>query len=111
MDRVEASSNFANKLWNASRFVLMNLKVTKNKLPDELSLEDKWIISKCNNLAGEVKENLDKYELGIAMQKIYDFTWDCFCDWYIELVKPRLYDSNTNEKPNNRLICTVVCAY
>jgi valyl-tRNA synthetase len=98
MDRVEASSNFANKLWNASRFVLMNLKVTKNKLPDELSLEDKWIISKCNNLAGEVKENLDKYELGIAMQKIYDFTWDCFCDWYIELVKPRLYDSNTNEK-------------
>lgn len=96
MDRVEASSNFNNKLWNAARFVLMNLKVEDAKLPDKLQLEDKWILSKLNNVVREVTENMDKFELGVAIQKIYDFTWDCFCDWYIELVKPRLYDSNDN---------------
>ncbi|MBR2743630.1 MAG: valine--tRNA ligase [Clostridia bacterium] len=98
MDRVEASSNFNNKLWNAARFVLMNLKVEECKLPENLQLEDKWILSKLNTVVKEVCENMDKFELGVAVQKIYDFTWDCFCDWYIELVKPRLYDSNDNNE-------------
>lgn len=91
IERVEASRNFANKIWNASRFVLMNLNITENKLPDleKLRLEDKWIVSRFNTLAKEVTENIDKYELGIAVQKLYDFIWDEFCDWYIELVKPR----------------------
>ncbi len=91
IERVEASRNFANKIWNASRFVLMNLDIEKNELPaaDNLSLEDKWILNRYNNLVKEVTENLDKYELGIAVSKLYDFIWDEFCDWYIELVKPR----------------------
>ncbi|MCX7714654.1 MAG: valine--tRNA ligase [Clostridia bacterium] len=96
LERVEASRNFANKIWNASRFVLMNLTITENKLPkkDELQLEDKWIISKYNRLVKEVTDNLDKFELGIAVSKLYDFIWSSFCDWYIELVKPRLFDQN-----------------
>ncbi len=89
-ERCEAMRNFANKLWNASRFVMMNLKIEDNKLPEKLELEDKWILSKLNSLSREVCENLDKYELGIAAQKIYDFIWDSYCDWYIELTKPRL---------------------
>ncbi len=100
-ERVEASRNFANKIWNASRFVLMNLKIDKLELPDasEMTLEDKWILDKYNALVREVTENLDKFELGIAVGKLYDFIWDEYCDWYIELVKPRLYDE---ECPSNR---------
>ena len=93
-ERVEASRNFANKLWNAARFVLMNLKMDKIELPQNPQLEDKWILSKYNNLVKEVTENLEKFDVGIAVSKLYDFTWDIFCDWYIELVKPRLYDEN-----------------
>ena len=90
VERCEAMRNFANKLWNASRFVMMNLTVEENRLPKKLELDDRWILSKLNTLSREVCENLDKYELGIAAQKIYDFIWDDFCDWYIELTKPRL---------------------
>ena len=98
VERVEASRNFANKLWNAARFVLMNLPEDMEdvaSLPDNLEPEDKWIISLYNSLVAEVTENLDKFELGIAVQKLYDFIWDEFCDWYIEMVKPRLSESNT----------------
>ncbi len=95
--KVENARNFANKLWNASRFVLMNLKITENRLPETLELEDKWILAKLNTLIKEVRDNLDKYEIGVAFNKLYDFIWDDFCDWYIELVKPRLFESNTNE--------------
>lgn len=91
-DRVKASRNFANKLWNAARFVLMYLgeDYKYNGLPNDLAIEDKWIISKVNSLAKEVTENLEKFELGIAVQKLYDFIWDVFCDWYIEISKIRL---------------------
>jgi len=89
-ERCEAMRNFANKIWNASRFVMMNLTIDKNELPEKLELEDKWILSKFNALAKEVNENLDKFELGIAANKIYDFIWDSYCDWYIELTKNRL---------------------
>jgi len=94
-ERVEASRNFANKLWNAARFVLMNLPEDMpevNSLPENLRIEDKWIVSKLNRLAKDVTENLDKFELGIAVQKLYDFIWDELCDWYIEMVKPRLME-------------------
>ena len=93
-ERVEASRNFANKIWNASRFVLMNLTIDKCELPelDKLEVSDKWILSRYNDLVREVTENLDKYELGIAVSKLYDFIWDEFCDWYIELVKPRFFE-------------------
>ncbi|MCL2627881.1 MAG: valine--tRNA ligase [Oscillospiraceae bacterium] len=90
-ERCEAMRNFANKIWNASRYVMMNLGEMRQRdgsLP--LELEDKWILSKLNRLAGEVSDNIDKYELGVAAAKIYDFIWDDFCDWYIELTKPRL---------------------
>ncbi|MBQ9414958.1 MAG: valine--tRNA ligase [Clostridia bacterium] len=91
-DKVESSRNFANKLWNAARFVLMNLgdDDVALTLPETLTLEDKWILSKLNTLIAAVTENLEKYELGIAVQKLYDFIWDSFCDWYIELCKSRL---------------------
>ena len=89
-ERCEAMRNFANKIWNASRFVMMNLTIDQNELPDKLELEDRWIVSKFNTLAREVGENMDKFELGIAAGKIYDFIWDSYCDWYIELTKPRL---------------------
>ena len=100
-ERVEASRNFANKVWNASRFIMMNLE--KAEVPAEIDLNtltgaDKWILSKVNTLAEEVTENLDKYELGIAVQKVYDFIWEEFCDWYIEMVKPRLYNDEDNTK-------------
>ncbi|MDD3252460.1 MAG: valine--tRNA ligase [Lachnospiraceae bacterium] len=93
-ERVEASRNFANKVWNASRFIMMNIEkapVHDVKLAD-LTMADKWILSKVNTLAKDVTENLDKYELGIALQKVYDFIWEEFCDWYIEMVKPRLWN-------------------
>ena len=91
-DKVKASRNFANKLWNASRFIMMNLPegFKADKLPENLSVEDKWIVSKFNKLAKEVNENLEKFELGIAVAKLYDFIWDVYCDWYIELTKPRI---------------------
>jgi len=89
-ERCEAMRNFANKIWNASRFVMMNLSIEHNELPEKLELEDKWILSKLNSLAGAVSENLENYELGVAAAKIYDFVWDSYCDWYIELTKPRL---------------------
>ena len=90
VERTEAMRNFANKLWNASRFVMMNLTIEENRLPDRLELEDRWILSKLNDLCREISDNFDKYELGVAATKIYDFIWDTFCDWYIELTKPRL---------------------
>ena len=99
-ERVEASRNFANKIWNASRFILMNIEkapVTDID-PSNLTDADKWILSKCNTLAKDVTENLEKYELGIALQKIYDFIWEEFCDWYIEMVKPRLYNDADTTK-------------
>ena len=101
MERVEASRNFANKVWNASRFIMMNLE--KEEVPgempkDQLTAADKWILSKVNTLAKEVTENMDKYELGIAVQKVYDFIWEEFCDWYIEMVKPRLYNDGDTTK-------------
>ncbi len=91
-DKVKASRNFANKLWNAARFVLMYLGdgYEYNGLPNDLAVEDKWIISKVNTLAADVTANLEKFELGIAIQKLYDFIWDVFCDWYIEISKIRL---------------------
>ena len=99
-ERVENSRNFANKVWNASRFIMMDIE----KAPDasvsleELTLADKWILSKANTLAKDVTENLDKYELGIGLQKVYDFIWEEFCDWYIEMVKPRLYNDEDSTK-------------
>ena len=91
-ERITASRNFANKLWNATRFILMNLseETDKVELPSELLAEDKWVLSKYNNLIREVTANLEKFELGIAVQKLYDFIWDILCDWYIELTKARL---------------------
>ncbi len=91
-ERVEASRNFANKIWNAARFILMNLDENEAAphIPENLAVEDKWIISKFNTLAKEVTENLEKFELGLAVQKLYDFIWDVFCDWYIEIAKIRL---------------------
>lgn len=91
-DKVRASRNFANKLWNASRFILMNLsdEIADESLPETLAAEDKWVLSQYNELIRQVTENLDKFELGIAVAKLYDFIWDVFCDWYIELCKARL---------------------
>ena len=90
VEKCEAMRNFCNKLWNASRFVMMNLSIDKNELPGKLEIEDKWILSKLNDTVKEVCENMDSFELGVAAGKIYDFIWDSFCDWYIELTKPRL---------------------
>ncbi len=100
-ERVESSRNFANKIWNASRFVMMNLdKEIMNKYKDckEYSLADKWILSEMNTLVKEVTENMEKYELGIAMSKVYDFMWTEFCDWYIELIKPVFYGEDEKAK-------------
>jgi len=99
VEKVTASRNFANKIWNASRFVQMNLHISELKVPENLCIEDKWILTKYNKLVEEVTDNLEKFELGVAVAKLYDFIWDVFCDWYIELVKPRLYDEAdpTNE--------------
>ena len=90
VEKCEAMRNFCNKLWNASRFVMMNLSIEKNELPETLELEDKWILSRLNDVVKEVCENMDHFELGVAAGKIYDFIWDDYCDWYIELTKPRL---------------------
>ena len=102
-EKLESASNFANKLWNASKFVLSNMpedgsKLAEDKLPENLCYEDKWILSKLNKLVKEVTNNLENFELGIATQKVYDFIWNEFCDWYIEMVKSRLYDENCTTK-------------
>lgn len=100
MERVKSSRNFANKVWNASRFIMMNLEDQKiaEADPAALTAADKWILSKVNSLAKEVTGNMDSFELGIAVQKIYDFIWDEFCDWYIEMVKPRLWDKEDTSR-------------
>ena len=104
-ERVEANRNFCNKIWNASRFIMMNMEgkeVTQPKA-SELQPVDKWIISKLNSLVKEVTDNMEHFELGIAVQKIYDFIWDEFCDWYIEMVKPRLYQTDDQASQNAAL--------
>ena len=109
-ERVESSRNFANKLWNASRFILMNLPDDQKApyLPKDLSLEDKWILSKYNNLVKDVTDNLDKFEIGVAVQKLYDFIWDIFCDWYIELCKVRLNGDDANAADTARAVLVYV---
>ena len=109
-DKVEASRNFANKLWNAARFVLMNLEGDEPApyLPEKLALEDKWILTKFNTVVKEVTDNLDKYELGIAVQKLYDFIWDVLCDWYIEICKIRLSSDDAELKKNARAVLVYV---
>jgi valyl-tRNA synthetase len=100
-ERVESARNFANKIWNASRFVMMNLDRTlieEHRVNTKYTLADKWILSRLNTLVKEVSDNIEKYELGIALQKVYDFLWTEFCDWYIELVKPVLYGSDPEAK-------------
>ncbi|MBO7311033.1 MAG: valine--tRNA ligase, partial [Clostridia bacterium] len=108
-EKIEASRNFANKLWNASRFVRMNLTIEEINLPatDKLATEDKWILDKFNTLSAEVTNALDKYEIGVALASIYDFTWDVFCDWYIELTKARLNEKDTE----GNIIAQNVLAY
>ena len=96
-EKLESASNFANKLWNAAKFVLLWGEPEEVKT-ENLSIEDKWIISKLNNIAKEITQNLDNFELGVATQKIYDFIWNEFCDWYIEMAKPRLYEENESKK-------------
>ena len=98
-EKIEASRNFSNKIWNAARFVLMNLDIEKIELPDEsaLRIEDKWILSKLNRLTKEVSANIESFELGVALSKLYDFIWDNFCDWYIELLKPRFNDKGSED--------------
>ena len=110
---VEASRNFANKIWNASRFALMNLDITENKLPeaDKLQLEDKWILSVYNTLVKEVINNLDSFELGVASSKIYNFIWDNLCDWYIELIKPRLFDKENPTGKTAQYVLTYVLSH
>ena len=100
VEKCEAMRNFANKIWNASRYVLMNLTVEGTGLPDaaDLEIEDKWVLSKLNTLIKEVTENMDAYELGVASAKVYDFIWDTYCDWYIELTKARLYGEDEKSK-------------
>jgi len=101
VERCEAMRNFANKLWNASRYVMMNLaEDAENRLPadEKLEIADKWVLSKLNTLIADVTENMEKYELGVAIQKIYDFIWDTYCDWYIELTKARLYSEDAERK-------------
>ena len=107
-EKIEAARNFNNKIWNAARFVLMNLDIEEASLPatEELEVEDRWILSKLNTLIGEVTSNLDHFELGIALSKLYDFLWDVFCDWYIELVKPRLNDKGS---ASNKVAQNVLC--
>ena len=107
-ERVQASRNFCNKIWNASRFIQMNLTIGKDKaaeLPDTLTLEDKWIVSKYNTLIAEVTRNIDQYELGLAAAKLNDFIWDNFCDWYIEIAKTRL---QAGDESVQRVLCYVL---
>lgn len=104
MERVEASRNFANKIWNATRFILMNMdreeffKIGREEVESKLELSDKWILSRANAVAKEMTENMEKFELGMAASKVYDFAWSEFCDWYIELVKPRLFEEGNDKQ-------------
>ena len=108
-ERCEAMRNFANKIWNASRFLMMNLTIDKCELPRHLEMEDKWILSKLNRVIPEVTENMDKFELGVAAQKVYDFIWDDYCDWYIELTKSRLQGDDPSAKENaQKVLCYVL---
>ena len=108
-ERCEAMRNFANKIWNASRFLMMNLTIDRCELPDRLELEDKWILSKLNSVIPEVTENMERYELGVAAQKVYDFIWDSYCDWYIELTKTRLQGENEDSKLRaQQVLCYVL---
>lgn len=108
-ERVEASRNFANKVWNASRFILMNLEDKELKEPAGIKFRpaDRWIMSRCNNLVKDVTENMDKFELGIALSKLYDFIWDEFCDWYIELAKYRIYHADEDAESANDALWTL----
>ncbi len=106
VEKCEAMRNFANKIWNASRFVLMNLTIDEVKLPEKLELEDKWVLSKLNTLVKEATENLDAYELGVASAKVYDFIWDTYCDWYIELTKGRMQGDGAENAQN--VLCYVL---
>ena len=108
-ERCEAMRNFANKIWNASRFLKMNLTIDKCQLPDKLELEDKWILSKLNRVIPDITDNMDRYELGVAAQKIYDFIWDDYCDWYIELTKTRLQGEDQDSKVRaQQVLCYVL---
>ena len=110
-EKCEAMRNYANKLWNASRYVLMNLgEDARNELPalDKLEIADKWVLSKLNTLIAEVTENLEKYELGVAVQKVYDFIWDTYCDWYIELTKPRMQAGGAAKTAAENVLCYVL---
>ncbi len=101
--------NFSNKIWNASRFLLMNLTIDKAALPEELETEDKWILSKLNAVIRDVTANMEAYEMGVAAQKLYDFIWDTFCDWYIELTKARLNSEDTAAKEQaQQVLCYVL---
>lgn len=106
-EKVQSSRNFANKVWNASRFILMNMPEDGDfygkEMPAELAPEDKWILSRFNRVVSDMTENMDKFEMGIAVQKVYDFIWDEFCDWYIEMVKPRLYRTDDEGSKNAAL--------
>jgi len=107
--KITASRNFANKLWNASRFILMNLSDSVTaELPATLTTEDKWFISKYNSLVKEVTENIDRYELGIAVQKLYDFIWDIMCDWFIEITKPRMQEGGETAENAQRVLVYVM---
>ena len=108
VEKCEAMRNFCNKIWNASRFVMMNLTVEDNHLPEKLETEDKWILSKLNRVAKEVCDNMDSYELGVAAGKIYDFIWDSYCDWYIELTKPRLNGDDEEAKESAQRVLLYV---
>ncbi|MCI8422236.1 MAG: class I tRNA ligase family protein, partial [Lawsonibacter sp.] len=108
-ERCEAMRNFANKIWNASRFLMMNLTIDTCRLPEKLELEDKWILSRLNRAIAEITENMDRYELGVAAQKIYDFIWDDYCDWYIELTKTRLQGEDEDSKVRaQQVLCHVL---
>ena len=109
VEKCEAMRNFCNKIWNASRFVMMNLTVEDNHLPEKLETEDKWILSKLDRVIKEVCDNMDSFELGVAAGKIYDFIWDDYCDWYIELTKPRLNgDDETAKESAQRVLLYVL---
>jgi len=110
VEKCEAMRNFANKIWNASRFVMMNLTIDKVELPEKLELEDKWVLSKLNTLVKEVTDNLEAYELGVASAKVYDFIWDTYCDWYIELTKSRMQAEGETKQAAESVLCYVLTA-
>ena len=109
-EKIEAARNFANKLWNAARFVMMNLTIDKIALPDEgdLAIEDKWILTKLKKTAAAVSQNLDRFEIGIALSILYDFVWDVYCDWYIELAKPSMNAENSKRSENTQNVLAYV---